>query len=276
MSTDIVTSDNNRSKQLIVSILIAAFVVFSVRPASAQPVQPGPDYRYPSTGYPPAGYPPMAPRYQKRPPYGKDYYTSPYQRNNWQPRERPGWNTRHDDEWRRWNAPEREYDREYGQAGRDYEDRDNSEWQSWDRFHKDLDRKIERMRRDMDRMFEESYQRHSGNRPEFQYSFHQDLSAPKMKIREDGTQYIITVKLPGADESDVSVSLDGQRLTVKGRRKSQKKNSDTSGNIVFTTRSSSNFQRSITLTEPVLENAMKTKVEDGVVTITIAKDKDPA
>jgi HSP20 family protein len=99
---------------------------------------------------------------------------------------------------------------------------------------------------------------------------------PEMDVKEDRTQYIILVNLPGADENDISVSVDGRRLTIKGKRKSQKQNRSSNGNIVFSERRTGNFRRSITLPEPVIESGMRTKVENGVLTIIIPKYKQPA
>ena len=47
------------------------------------------------------------------------------------------------------------------------------------------------------------------------------------------------------------------------------------GNIVFSERRSGNFRRSITLPEPVIEGGMKTKIENGVLTIVIPKYRTP-
>lgn len=143
---------------------------------------------------------------------------------------------------------------------------------AWDPYEE-----IERMRRDIDSMFNRSYNRPHrqpyGNRPDFQYDFHQDLTVPEIDIKEDRTQYIILVNLPGADKNDVSVSLDGQRLTIKGKRKSQKQRKEAGGNIVIRERRSGNFRRSITLAEPVIEGGMKTGIKNGVLTIVIPKYK---
>lgn len=150
---------------------------------------------------------------------------------------------------------------------------------SWDLYEE-----IERMQREMDRLFYNSFNRPYGRpenrrdyqRPDFQYFSHQDLSLPEMDVKEDRTQYIILVNLPGADENDVSISLNGQRLMIKGKRMSQKQNRSSDGNIVFSERRSGNFKRSITLPEPVIESGMKSKIENGVLTIVIPKYKRPA
>ncbi|MCG6938376.1 MAG: Hsp20/alpha crystallin family protein [Gammaproteobacteria bacterium] len=162
----------------------------------------------------------------------------------------------------------------------------------FDRQDRDPYEEIERMQRDIDRMFSQSYDapynrpysrpynrpynRPYSKRPDYRYNFHQQLTLPEIDVKEDRTQYIVLVNLPGADKNDISVSLDGQRLTIKGRRKSQKENMDPSGNIVIRERRSGNFHRSITLPEPVIEGGMKSRIKNGVLTIVIPKDRPPA
>ena len=129
---------------------------------------------------------------------------------------------------------------------------------------------IERMEREMDRMFNETYKQ-LYNRPGIRRHFSSDDIMPDIDIKENRDEYIVRVNLPGADENDISVTLDGQRLTIKGRQEQKSQEQDPSGGFVFRERRSGNFRRSVTLPEPVYEGGMKTKVIDGVLTIIIPK-----
>lgn len=222
----------------------------TVPPAMLQLIQAGRDT-----------LPPTSQRYEQRPSPQRDYsYRTP---NGWQPWDRPDWNRHEERHWQAWNEPS-------------WKQREEREWRHWSRLSRDMHDEIEQMKREIDRMFEQSNDRHDSQSRDRSYSFHEAFKSPKVKLREDSTQYIITVNIPGADENDVSVSLDGQRLNIRSKRKSEKTNTDSSGNVVFSTRSSGNYQRSITLPERVIKNAMKTKVDNGVLTIIIPKDKEPA
>ncbi len=132
---------------------------------------------------------------------------------------------------------------------------------------------IRRMQYDMDRRFNQRFNR-LNNKPDFQYHFSQSLSVPKIDVRENENQYTVFMNLPGADESDVSVNLDGQRLTIKGKQELKKQNRDATGNMVFRARQSGRFQRSITLANPVIHNKMKSRLDNGVLVIIIPKVKD--
>ena len=128
------------------------------------------------------------------------------------------------------------------------------------------------MQRDMDRMFNDAFSRFD-NSPDFQHFFRNSVVSPQMDVTEDDDQYTVQVNLPGTDENDISVNLDEQVLTVKGELHYEKQDKDAAGDIVFQERRSGSFQRSITLPEPVKQSGMQTRVENGVLTITIPKDK---
>jgi HSP20 family protein len=152
--------------------------------------------------------------------------------------------------------------------------------QAWNPY-----REIERMQDDMDRTFNRRFNRFnnrpgfnepgfnnpSANRPDFEYHFSQNISTPEIDIKENANQYTVLVNLPGADKKDISVTLHGQRLNIKGKQDYKKQNRDAMGNIIFQARQSGRFQRGITLSKPVDQNKMKTRLENGVLIIIIPK-----
>jgi len=137
--------------------------------------------------------------------------------------------------------------------------------QNWNPYEE-----IERMQREMDRMFNNAFSRFN-NDPDFQQVFRNSTSAPAMDVQEDDSKYSVIVNLPGADEKNISVNLDGQQLTVRGEQDFSQQKKDDMGNVIFQERHSGTFQRSITLPEPVKQNGMETHVNNGVLTITIPK-----
>jgi HSP20 family molecular chaperone IbpA len=155
--------------------------------------------------------------------------------------------------------------------------------QSWNPYSE-----IERTQHDMDRKFNRRFDHFTNrpdfnnpgfnnpdlNRPDFQYHFSQSISTPKMNVNENANQYIVFVNLPGADESEISVTLNGQRLTVKSKQDYKKQNRDSMGNTIFQVRQSGRFQRSITLANPVNKHQIKTRLNTGVLTIIIPNVKN--
>jgi len=138
--------------------------------------------------------------------------------------------------------------------------------QRWDPYQE-----IERMQREMERAFDHPYAPY--NRPDFSRHFRADISEPKIDVREDNIQYTVLVNIPGADANSLSVDLDGQRLSIRGKQEYEKQDRDASGQIIFSERRSGRFQRSITLREPVEQKGMQTKINNGVLTIIIPKMK---
>lgn len=131
---------------------------------------------------------------------------------------------------------------------------------------------IRRMQQHMDRAFNDRYNRVNKN-PDYQYHYRRHISTPKINVRETNNQYTVFVNIPGTDADNISVNLEGQRLTVKARQGYQKENRDETGRFVFRERQSGSFQRSIMLPEPVDPTGMRSRVDNGVLTIIIPKER---
>lgn len=133
----------------------------------------------------------------------------------------------------------------------------------------------QKMREEMERAFRDRPSDRHSNSPRqqsnFEYHFKEDFSAPKMRVREDKRHYFVSLNIPGADENDVSVKLEGQRLTVVGKQKTQKQQSDPEGQFTFSHSRTGKFKRSITLREPVDERGLQTRIEKGMLMIRIPK-----
>ncbi len=137
--------------------------------------------------------------------------------------------------------------------------------QSWDPYQE-----IERMQREMDQMFNEAFGRFNRS-PDFRHLYKDRAVTPDIDLSDEGDKYIAMVNLPGTQESDLSVKLENQVLTISGRLNYEEQNTDSYGNTVFRERRSGTFNRSVTLPEPVKESGMQTELVDGVLKITIPK-----
>lgn len=132
---------------------------------------------------------------------------------------------------------------------------------------------IEHMRRDRDRMLSQHFRPYYAPH-DFQRHFRLSTSSPEIDVKENEHQYMVSVNLPGANENDISVNLDGQRLTIRGKHHYEKQGSDPGGNFIIKERQSGRFQRSISLTHPVQQNKMKTRLDNGILKILIPKITD--
>lgn len=92
---------------------------------------------------------------------------------------------------------------------------------------------------------------------------------PAVDVAEDDKEVRLTAELPGLKESDVEVVLRDDMLTVKGEKKSERK--EEKENYHLTERRYGAFERTFRLPETAVVEKIKAEVADGVLTVTIPK-----
>jgi len=95
--------------------------------------------------------------------------------------------------------------------------------------------------------------------------------SPDINIEDKGDYYLVTVDLPGVEDSRLDVKIDGQTLTISGSMQSGSKEED-GGSMLRQERQSGQFRRVVTLPSPVKADKMETKHKKGVLHIEIPKD----
>lgn len=90
---------------------------------------------------------------------------------------------------------------------------------------------------------------------------------PSVEVKENGKAYTVSVELPGLDEKDVKVTVDGDMLSISGEKKVE----HTDDKTHFSERSYGSFTRSFTLPADADRNAIAAKFAKGVLTLEIAK-----
>ena len=90
---------------------------------------------------------------------------------------------------------------------------------------------------------------------------------PAVDILEKDNKVLMRCELPGVDEKDLDLKLDGRTLTIKGERKQE---SDASGLVYHQIESLYGaFSRSFDLPNSVDIEKISAAFKDGVLTITI-------
>lgn len=92
-------------------------------------------------------------------------------------------------------------------------------------------------------------------------------------IREEDGKFILEADLPGFDKSDISVDLDGDRLTVKAERHSGYESKENKDSYIRCERSYGSYSRSFDVSG-IDTDAIGAKYENGVLTLTLPK-KEP-
>jgi HSP20 family protein len=97
--------------------------------------------------------------------------------------------------------------------------------------------------------------------------------APRVDVTETDRVVKFTVELPGVEEKDIDVSLVGDRLTIKGEKRSEHEDKDEhNGEIVHRIeRSYGSFQRTMMVPYEVDPDQVSAEFKDGVLRISLPK-----
>lgn len=129
---------------------------------------------------------------------------------------------------------------------------------------------MESMRERMDRMFGRTLGRFNSS-PVFDDFPRASRFSPDVDLREESDRFVIHVDLPGIDEGKVDVKLRGQALAISGVRTKSEEESSEDGRVHRLERRSGSFTRVMTLPAPVVEDSLETKMDNGVLSISVRK-----
>ena len=109
---------------------------------------------------------------------------------------------------------------------------------------------------------------------------------PAIDVSESDSGYVVTLDVPGVTREDVKVSVDGRRVSVVAEaRAAQASPADAGGEaaadapkasdrVILRERAVASFARSFTLQSEIDQAASQAKLDNGVLTLTLAK-RDP-
>jgi len=95
---------------------------------------------------------------------------------------------------------------------------------------------------------------------------------PVFDMYETKDELVLNVELPGVREKDISLSITGDLLTVKGERAFNQELKDE--NYVHLERVYGKFERSIQLPMPVQADRVKATFRDGVLEVKLPKAEE--
>ncbi|MBX7229108.1 MAG: Hsp20/alpha crystallin family protein [Burkholderiaceae bacterium] len=97
-----------------------------------------------------------------------------------------------------------------------------------------------------------------------------EARSPALEVTEGEQDYTVKVDLPGMSKEDVKISVDGRRVTVEASssKNEEKKEGD---RILYTERSIASFSRSFTLPLEIDQAQSSAKMDNGVLTLSLAK-----
>jgi HSP20 family protein len=96
--------------------------------------------------------------------------------------------------------------------------------------------------------------------------------SPVADVFEDDDKFTIAMEIPGVNEKDLNVTLEGNVLTVRGERQFSKENKSKSFQRVE--RAYGSFARSFTLPAVVDPNSIEAQYHNGVLELHLTKRAD--
>jgi HSP20 family protein len=92
---------------------------------------------------------------------------------------------------------------------------------------------------------------------------------PRFDVKETAQAYVFKADIPGIPESDIEISVVGNRLTVTGKREVEQKAEGE--NYVAAERSYGSFTRTFQLPEGADGDNIAAQMKEGVLTVTVPK-----
>jgi len=131
------------------------------------------------------------------------------------------------------------------------------------------------MRSEMERVFDRfgfgvpAFRRLFDLDPPFRAESILSVPNPAIDIAEDDKSFRLTAELPGMDEKDIEVGLNGDMLVLNGEKKQESEHKEK--NYTLSERSYGSFQRSFWLPEGVDRDKIDASFTKGVLTVTLPK-----
>ena len=97
---------------------------------------------------------------------------------------------------------------------------------------------------------------------------------PAVDVTEEEGRYLLTADIPGFDEKDVEIKVDGQLLTISGKTEAKAESGaeDQKTGWLIRERASSSFCRGFTLPRDVDHEHIKASSAKGVLTVELPKN----
>jgi|APFre7841882630_1041343.scaffolds.fasta_scaffold69017_1 HSP20 family protein len=104
---------------------------------------------------------------------------------------------------------------------------------------------------------------------EWPLSTHIGAAAPALNVSETDKAIQIAAELPGVDERDIKVEVEGQRIVISGEKKREHEEKEKNWHVVE--RSYGSFRRAVTLPFEPAGEAVSAHFDKGVLHIEVAK-----
>jgi HSP20 family protein len=95
---------------------------------------------------------------------------------------------------------------------------------------------------------------------------------PAVDIQETENSYVMEMELPGFDEKNIEVNIDGSNLSIASKtEEKQEKKSEKDGNYILRERRNATFSRSFQLPDNADPQGVSAAFKNGILSLTIKK-----
>jgi HSP20 family protein len=126
---------------------------------------------------------------------------------------------------------------------------------------------VSRFGTEMDKLFDRFFE--SGTSP---WTVEGSQWVPSVDVSETGKKVIVKAEIPGMDPKDIDISVNGNRLTLRGERKHE--HEEKGENFHRMERSYGAFSRTIELPAEIDSNKVEATYKKGVLKVTLPKTKE--
>jgi HSP20 family protein len=95
---------------------------------------------------------------------------------------------------------------------------------------------------------------------------------PAVDVRETEKSYVLEADLPGIDEKDIEIHLDGNTLTIQSKKAEEKK--DEKNGYMIQERRQASFSRSFTLPDNADRESITAAYKNGVLSVEVVKQPE--
>jgi HSP20 family protein len=124
------------------------------------------------------------------------------------------------------------------------------------------------LRGEIDRLFEDFGRPAPGI---FNFGTRVPALVPAMELVDDDKEYRLSAELPGLTDKDVEINVDQGVLTISGEKKEESERKD--NGFLLSERRYGSFKRQIALPSDVAPDSIKARFTNGVLNVTLGKDK---
>lgn len=95
--------------------------------------------------------------------------------------------------------------------------------------------------------------------------------SPLVNVRETGNEIILEVEMPGLTKDDISVEINQDELTIRGKRG---ENVPETYEIVYRERPPYQYQRTFSLGSQIDRSGVRAVYENGILILTLPKTEE--